>query len=95
MVSHDSTTEEKLKERSLLLSGPGGSTQHTSGSHKGRSRQFAERQNLGHMPLSRSMGEVLCGSQARDRFKTKECVLFINKIINKVRLFINTHNSLI
>ena len=48
---------------------------------KGRSRQFAERQDLGHMPLSRSMGEVLWGSQARDIFKTKEWVLFINKMI--------------
>lgn len=47
------------------------------------------------MPLSRPMGEVLCDSQARDRFKTKEWVLFINKILNKVGLFINTHNSLI
>ena len=47
------------------------------------------------MPLSRPMGEVLCDSQARDRFKTKEWVLFINKILNKMGLFINTHNSLI
>ena len=75
--------------------GPGRSTQHTSGSHKGRSMQFAERQDLGHMSLSRPMGEVLCDSQARDRFKTKEWVLFINKILNKMGLFINTHNSLI
>lgn len=40
MVSHNSTKDqETLKERCLLLIGPGGSTQQTSQGHIERSRQ--------------------------------------------------------
>lgn len=37
------TPQERLKERSLLLTGPGGSTWHTSRGHMGRSRQSTEK----------------------------------------------------
>lgn len=56
--------QEKLKYRSLLLTGPGGSTQQASRAHPGSWRQ-TERQNLGPMPLLGSVGRVLWGSRVK------------------------------
>ena len=36
---------EKLEERSILLTGPGGNTRHVLRGHMGRSRQSADKQN--------------------------------------------------
>ena len=61
--------QEKLKWRSLLLTGPGGSTRHTSRGPMGRSRRRADRdrQDLGHVPLLGSMGRVLWSSWTEAR----------------------------
>lgn len=64
VVSHGSTKDqEKLKYRSLLLTGPGGSTRYALRGHMGKSRQSAgrgrESLGLGHMSLLESMGRVL------------------------------------
>lgn len=69
MSSHSTTDHKKFKWRSLLLTGPGGSTWHTLRGHTGRSMQSAdvERQDLGHMLLLGSMGGVLGGTWAEAR----------------------------
>ena len=62
--------QEKSKWRSLLLTGGGGSTWHTSRGHTGRSRQGqAERewQDLGHMPFLGFVGAVPWGSRDKSR----------------------------
>lgn len=60
----DNRPQEKLKQRSLLLTDSGGNTRQVSRSHTGKSRQ-RPRQDVGHMPLLVSMVGVVLGSQAK------------------------------
>lgn len=60
--------QDKLKQRSLLLTCPGGSTRMLQGATQGcQGRAQTERQDLGHMLFLGSVGGVLWGSWAKAR----------------------------
>lgn len=58
--------QQKLKERDLLLTGPGGSTPHTLRGYTRRSRWGAGT-GPEHMPLLEAVGGMLWGSWVKAR----------------------------